>query len=93
MFSQVVDGRISPPRDDEMGITYILYPTLFVEGDVLTRKDVMDRAGRSYSTVVYHLERAVSAGLLHKQYGFSGEDNRPAWLYGLPETMPRLRGI
>lgn len=93
MFSQTVDTVILPPRADERGITYHVYPGFFNRGDILNRSQVAERAGRSYSTVTYHLERAVSAGLLNKQYGFPADCTQPAWLYALPEDMPRLEGL
>lgn len=79
------------PPGFERGITYQAYPLLFKRGDVLSRADVADRVGRSYTTAMYHLERAVSAGMLHKVYGMIGV--QPGWLYALPETMPRLEGL
>jgi hypothetical protein len=91
MFSQRVDQYIRPPDDTERGITYQIYPDYFKPGEILTRRQVAARVGRSYSVSVYHLERAVSAGLLNKQYGFS-TNGQPGWLYALPGTMPRLVG-
>ena len=76
------------PPDFERGITYTQYPFLFKSGEVLSRRQVAERVGRSYSAAMYHLERAVSAGLLNKRYGFCG--TQPGWCYALPETMPRL---
>ncbi len=59
-------------------------------GDIVTRSWAMERFGVGRSTARYHLERAVSAGALNKQYGWAGKQS--AWLYALPETLPRLAG-
>lgn len=76
----------------ERAITYLEYPHYFQDGVILSRRQVADRVGRSYSTAVYHLERAVSAGLLNKAWGFA-TTQQPGWVYALPETMPRLEGL
>jgi len=70
------------------GITYEQYPSLFAKGEILSRRQVAERAGRRYSTALYHLERAVSAGLLIRVYGYIG--TQPGWVYALPETLPML---
>lgn len=57
-------------------------------GEIVSRGDMQERMGVAYSTALYHLERAVSEGYLHKQHGFI--DRQPGWLYALPETMPKL---
>ena len=92
MFSQRVETIVSPPRDDERGITYQQYPFLFDDGEILSRREVAKRVGRSYSAATYNLERAVSAGLLNKRYGFTNR-YQPGWVYALPGTMPRLEGF
>lgn len=92
MFTRLSETMIYPTRDDERGITYIEYPRLFAAGEILSRREIAERVGRSYSCAVYHLERAVSAGLLNKQYGFTTK-YQPGWVYALPETMPRIRGF
>jgi Fic family protein len=73
------------------GITYLTYSQYFQPGDILSRRDVAERVGVSYSNAVYHLERCVSDGILHKQRGFIGR--QPGWVYALPETLPRLEGL
>lgn len=78
--------------ENPRGITYRTYPNFFGVGDLLTRKDVADIVGKSYTTVMYHLERAVSDGLLHKVNGLTYR-NQPGWLYALPETMPRIEDM
>lgn len=79
------------PEGFERGITFLTYPDLFKQGEMLSRSEIAARVGRSYSTVMYHLEKAVAYGLLNKQYGFIGK--MPGWIYALPETMPRLEGM
>lgn len=73
------------------GIEFEQYPLAIGAGQILSRNDFVEVMQKSYSTVVYHLERAVKAGLLNKQYGYIVE--QPGWLYALPETMPRLEGM
>ena len=73
------------------GIKFEEYVRVVGEGDILSRADFQELMAASYSTVVYHVERAVKAGLLNKQYGFISL--QPGWLYALPATMPRLEGI
>ena len=92
MFSRLTDTMVHPVRDDERGITYTGYPELFDDGEILSRREVAKRVGRSYSAATYNLERAVSAGLLNKQYGFTN-NYQPGWVYALPATMPRLEGF
>lgn len=78
---------VKPPR----GITYELYAEALEQGEQASREDIAFLMGVSYSTATYHLERAVRAGLLNKQYGYISK--QPGWLYALPSTMPRLDGI
>jgi len=73
------------------GIKYIEYANALGQGEILSRDDFAELMGASYSTATYHLERAVMAGLLNKQYGFIS--HQPGWLYALPSTMPRLAGL
>lgn len=73
----------------DRAMVYQHYPQHFGVGEVLSRRMVAERVGCSYSNAAYHLERAVSNGLLNKQYGFA-QANQPGWVYALPETMPRL---
>jgi hypothetical protein len=75
----------------ERGITYRDYPQMFRVGELLSRKQVAERVGRSYGTALYHLERAVSAGLLLKIYSYIG--NQPGWGYCLPETQLGIPGL
>lgn len=75
----------------ERGVTYLDYPSLFAEGELLSRREISGRAGRHYSTVMYHLERAVTAGLLAKVYCYIG--NQPGWGYCLPGTRLPLPGV
>lgn len=63
----------------------------FCEGDIFTRAHMAKCFGVGGSTARYHLERAVSAGALNKQYGWAG--GQSGWLYGLPESMPRFEGM
>lgn len=79
--------EITGPR----GITYTEYPKLFGAGELLSREQVAGRVGRHYSTAMYHLERAVSAGLLDKVYCYIGE--QPGWGYCLPGTQLPLPGV
>lgn len=72
------------------GIRYEEYASLVGQGAILARKDFADAMGVSYTTAVYHVERAVNAGLLNKQYGYISK--QPGWLYARPETLPRLVG-
>lgn len=67
---------------------YIDYVDLLNPGDCMTRQWFADVFGVGCSTARYHLERAVVAGELHKFYGWTGKQS--AWLYGLPETLPKL---
>lgn len=62
------------------------------EGVVQSRRDYADFFGVSYGTALYHLERAVKLGYLNKQIGWV-TDRQSGWLYGLPETLPRLEGM
>lgn len=73
------------------GLKYIEYAQAIEQGAIVTRQECAEHFGVSYSTARFHLDRAVEAGLLHKQYGFISE--QPGWLYALPETMPRLGGM
>lgn len=66
------------------------YADAFRVGQLLTRVDLANHFGVGRSTAGYHLDRAVSAGFLNRAYGWTGL--RSGWLYGLPETMPRLEG-
>lgn len=64
------------------------YVDEFEEGKVWGRGDLAALFCVSLGTARYHLERAVGAGLLNKQYGSLGIQS--GWLYALPATMPRL---
>lgn len=75
-------------NEGSRGITYEDYPTLFGEGELLSRKEVAERAGKHYSTAMYHLERAVHMGLLDRVYCYVGV--QPGWGYCLPGTQLEL---
>ena len=77
--------------DFERGITYEQYAGVIGEGEVLSRKEVAERVGKHYSTVTYHLERAVSAGLINKAYGYTAS-GQPGWVYAKKRTMPKFAG-
>jgi len=77
-----------PPR----GIKFEEYVGQVGQGEIVTRKEMAARMCVCYSTAMYHLDRAVAAGLLNRQYGFAS-DSQPGWLYALPSTMPRLEGV
>ena len=79
--------EITGPR----GITHEEYPKYFQKGELLSRREVADRVGRHYSTAMYHLERAVSAGLLDKVYCYI--DVQPGGAYCLPGTQIPLPGL
>jgi len=64
------------------------YVNQFAPGDVASRQEVAQHFGVGRSTARYHLERAVKAGRLHKQYGWTGQQS--GWVYALPETMEKL---
>lgn len=66
------------------------YVMQFKLGDILTRQFLADMFGVGRATAKYHLERAVEAGLLRKQYGWCGKQS--GWLYATPETMKQLPG-
>lgn len=68
------------------------YAQVLEPGEILTRREIAERVGRSKTTTfIAHLERAVSEGLLHK--GWFQLGNSPGWGYGLPETMQKLPGM
>jgi hypothetical protein len=73
------------------GITFHLYAAKVGKGEVWSRYDFAETFNVSYSTALYHVERAVSAGILNKAYGFI--NHQPGWLYALPATMQRLGGV
>lgn len=67
------------------------YLEMFGDKTILTRADLAKMFGVGGTTARYHLERAVDAGALNKQYGWVG--GQSGWLYGLPSSMPRLEGL
>lgn len=64
------------------------YVQVFNSGDILDRRFLAEHFGVGRSTAKYHLEKAVNARLLNKQWGWTGRMS--GWLYALPDTMPRL---
>lgn len=67
------------------------YVNAFKPGKVGTRADLAEHFGVGRSTARYHLDRAVEAGKLNRAYGWTGKQS--GWLYALPETMPRIKGV
>jgi len=67
------------------------YVNALKPGDIFARRVFAEHFGVGGSTARYHLERAVKAGKINKQYGWVG--GQSGWLYGLPETMVRLEGM
>lgn len=68
---------------------YERYAKLVQPGEVLTRLELADRAGRKKTTTfISHLERAVQKGLLKKAEFTLG--NNIGWGYALPGTMQEL---
>lgn len=76
---------------EEVSRVYEMYVNAFGVGDLFTRQDFVRGNKLPYSTVVYNLECAVKAGKLNRQKRVVG--TRPTWVYGLPETLPRLEGL
>lgn len=76
----------------EYQYTFWDYVRQFREGEVLTRYQVADLMGVHYSTARYHLDRAVKAGYLNRNY-FSSGTNQTVVGYALPSTMPRFENI
>lgn len=76
----------------DRALRYLDYVDQIGKGEIVTRKDMAEKMGCSYSAAMYNLERAVANGALNKQYGYATE-NQPGWLYALPATMPRLVGV
>lgn len=64
------------------------YVDSFEHGDIKTRREVAQEFGVGWSTARYHLDRAVEAGFLNRQFGWTGKQT--GWLYGLPCTIPKL---
>lgn len=79
-------------QDIIRGVTHERYVNAIGEGAIVSRRDVANLMGVSYTTALYHLERAVKRGLLNKRFGYAS-DNQPGWVYALPATMPRLEGV
>lgn len=73
-------------------VTHLQYAGMIGEGEIWSRKDFVQRTGKSYTTCVYHLKNACEAGLLNCQIGHVS-DGKVGWLYALPTTMPRLPGV
>lgn len=72
-------------RDEHgRGITFKKYAALLEVGEYLTRLDFAAHFGVSLSCATYHIERAVSAGMVEKAYGYIS--NQPGYLYFLRET-------
>lgn len=76
------------PAGFTRGTTFTRYAQAVGEGRAVSRRDMADLFGVSVSTAKYHLERAVSHGLLNKVYDYIGK--QPGWLYASPLTMPYL---
>lgn len=74
------------------GVRMFDYVRATGKGTLQSRRDYAEFFGVSYSTALYHLERAVNEGYLNKQIGWV-TDRQSGWLYGLPETLPRLEGL
>lgn len=84
-----MNGHQQGPKQ---GIKFEEYARAIGQGDIATRNDMAQMMGVCYSTAAYHLDRAVSAGLLNRQWGYVN-DFQPGWLYARPATMPRLEGV
>lgn len=67
---------------------YEAYLEAFRVGELYTRYDFVEANGVPYTTVTYNLERAVKDGKLHRQKRIVGRS--PMWVYGLPETLPKV---
>jgi len=68
---------------------YEQYANLVQPGEVVTRLELAERAGRKKTTTfISHIERAVDNGLLKKAQFNLG--NNIGWGYALPETMKEL---
>ena len=75
-----------------LAVRYQDYVSAIGEGEVWSRQDFMEVMGKSYSTVRYHLDNAVKAGVLNCAVGDVSE-SKVGWLYALPTTMPRMEGM
>ena len=65
------------------------YASLVQPNEVLTRRELAIRAGRSKTTAfIQHIERAVSDGHLEKAWFNLG--NNTGWGYALPNTIHEL---
>lgn len=86
----MVKGKIT--KTTPRAVRFFAYVDKIKPGELVTRKDMEIRMEAAYSTATYNLDRAVSEGWLNRQWGYASE-NQPGWLYGLPETLPRLGGM
>ena len=75
----------------ERAITYHDYVAAIGQGEAVSRQDMAKRMQVTYSTALYHLERAVSARELYKAYGFI--DRQPGWLYCKPQDAPKQESV
>jgi len=78
------------PVEFRLALTYNAWVDAIGQGEIVSRAQMAERMEASYSTANFHLERAVAAGLLNKQWGYIGKQS--GWVYGSPETLPRLEG-
>lgn len=69
---------------------WVEYVVAVGQGEIVTRTDMAQRMGVHYSTAMYHLDRAVSEGALHRAICVSNRGNQSCWGYALPETMLQL---
>ena len=69
-------------------IRYMDYADRVGVGAFVSRASMAALFDVAYSTATYHLEKAVSEGLLKKVVGYIG--NQTGWLYCLPETQSNL---
>jgi hypothetical protein len=64
------------------GFRYEDYALAVGEGELWCRADFAEHFGVHVATAIYHADRAVSQGLLKRQWGFI--NNQPGYLYSRP---------
>lgn len=85
---QIIDGELVGTR----AARFLEFAAEIGEGEIVSRSQMARRLKVSYGSALYNLERAVTEGVLRKQYGFASS-NQPGWLYAHPETFQRLAGF
>ena len=83
----IIDGEIVGSR----AAAFLDYVDAIGRGGLVSRREMAERMGVSYSTARYNLDRAVAEKYLNRQYGFVTA-NQPGWLYAWRDSMPKLPG-